>query len=100
LTINRRLQSVLDFVDVNGIAAKPLPLPSDQAALFFVPTIPNGRGGLVIDLMQRNISSTPLIHPNMVYACESVGCHDIFHSRIEKRKERHHCSHQPRCYCR
>jgi len=26
----------------------------------------------------------------MVYACHSVGCHDICHSRIEERGERRH----------
>src|SRR6478609_8509699 len=51
---------------------------------------------LVPELMQRNMT-TSLIHPSMVYACHSVGCHDICHSRIEERGERRHHSHRARC---
>ena len=46
--------------------------------------------------MQRNMT-TSLIHPSMVYACHSVGCHDICHSRLEERGERRHHSHRARC---
>ncbi len=34
-------------------------------------------------------------HHGYIAVCANVGCHDIRHSRIEKRTERRHCSHQP-----